>query len=140
TALLVTALASAAEPPPSPHADVALALCKRAGQTDVVAEKAALLKRGLALAEETVAQDDRDARAHFAVFCNLGKQLELHGRGVGSLVALRQLRREVDRTLELAPDFPDALVGKASLLLGMPGVLGGDAAKAETLLRRAIAI
>jgi Tfp pilus assembly protein PilF len=50
------------------------------------------------------------------------------------------LRQEIDRTLELAPDYADAMVGKASLLLDAPRILGGDAAEAEHLLRRALAI
>jgi Tfp pilus assembly protein PilF len=50
------------------------------------------------------------------------------------------LRREVDRTLELAPDFSDALAGKGALLLNLPRLLGGDAAEGERLLRRALEI
>jgi tetratricopeptide (TPR) repeat protein len=53
---------------------------------------------------------------------------------------VRRLRREVDRTLELAPDFPDALVGKGSLLIDLPRALGGDAKEGERLLREALRI
>jgi tetratricopeptide (TPR) repeat protein len=123
----------------SPRAEEALALCDRADRA-AAADRAALLARGLALAEEAVAAEDTDARAHFAVFCNLGRRMALDGLGLRSLVSLRRLRREIDRTLELAPDYPPALVGKGSLLADTPWVLGGAPAEGEKLLRRAVAI
>jgi tetratricopeptide (TPR) repeat protein len=140
-ALLVLALvarAAATDPPGSPAARAALATCERARDA-TGAEQAALFARGLARAEEAVKADDRDALAHFAVFCNLGGQLRA-GPGLSALLDLRRLRREIDRTLELAPDFPDALVGKGRLLLETPRLLGGDPAGGERLLRRALAL
>jgi tetratricopeptide (TPR) repeat protein len=136
SALSLTVLPS---PVGSPRAEEALALCDRADRA-AAAERAALLARGLALAEEAVAAEDTDARAHFAVFCNLGRRMALDGLGLTSLVSLRRLRREIDRTLELAPDYPPALVGKGSLLVDTPRVLGGAPAEGERLLRRALAI
>ena len=53
---------------------------------------------------------------------------------------MRRLRREIDRTLELAPDYADALVGKGELLCELPRVLGGDAAEGERLLRAALRV
>jgi len=133
-----TTPAAAADPKGSPRAEEALALCNRSDDV-AAAEKAALLDRSLALAEEAIAADGADAKAHFAAFCALGHRTELDGKGVRSLLALRRLRQEIDRTLELAPDYSDALMGKASLLLDAPRILGGDAAEAERLLRRALA-
>jgi tetratricopeptide (TPR) repeat protein len=138
-ALLVLALAAAAsatDPPGSPAARKALAICERA-QDAAGAEQKALFARGLARAEAALKADDRDALAHFAVFCNLGGQLRV-GLGLSALGDLRRLRREIDRTLELAPDFPDALVGKGRLLLETPRLLGGDPVEGERLLRRAL--
>lgn len=137
---VLTAAARAADPPASPRAQEALALCMRAGRTTIVADQRALLARGLEVAEAVLAANERDAWAHFAIFCNLGKQTELRGLGVGSLLALRRLRREIDRTIELAPDFPDALLGKGELLLSIPRVLGGDAGEGEAFVRRALAV
>src|SRR6476660_5021875 len=96
TVLAIAVLASgaaAADPPGSPRVDEALALCVRVPKAPA-SEKPALIARGLALAEEAVAANDRDAKAHFALFCNLGKQMELRGVSVRSLVAVRRLRRE----------------------------------------------
>ena len=130
--------ARAADPPGSPRANQALAVCLADAATP--AERRANLARGLALAEEAVAADERDPKAHFAVFCNLGNDLKLRGVGVQSLFGVRRLRREIDRTLELAPDYADALVGKGELLCELPRLLGGDAAEGERLLRAALRV
>ena len=139
-AVALLALASgarAADPPGTPLANQALAICNAEAPTP--AERRANLARGLALAEEAVAADERDAKAHFAVFCNLGNDLKLRG-ALQSLFAVRRLRREIDRTLELAPDYADALVGKGDLLIELPRLLGGDAAEGERLLRAALRV
>jgi len=130
--------ARAADPPGSPRANQALAVCLADAATP--AERRANLARGLALAEEAVAADERDPKAHFAVFCNLGNDLKLRGVGVQSLFGVRRLRREIDRTLELAPDYADALVGKGEFLCELPRLLGGDAAEGERLLRAALRV
>ncbi len=137
--LVCAALAGAADPPGSTASHEALALCQRAGDAPE-AEQDALLARSLAMAETAVATDDGDALAHFAVFCSLGEQMRRAGVSVRALTRLRRLRREVDRTLVLAPDFADALAGKGALLLDTPRLLGGDPAAAVGLLQRAIEI
>jgi hypothetical protein len=103
-------------------------------------ERHALLQRAVDVAEHAVAADDRDAVAHFALFCAVGKRLELAGPSVGSLAELRRLHAEVDRTLALEPDYVDAIVGKGALLLRAPRLLGGDPVAGERLLRRAIVL
>jgi tetratricopeptide (TPR) repeat protein len=135
---LLALVARAADPPGSPRANEALAICLKDAATPEARREN--LKRGLALAEEAVAADERDAKAHFAVFCNLGNDLKLRGVALSSLFAVRRLRREVDRTLELAPDYADALVGKGEFLLELPGVMGGDTGEAERLLRAALRV
>jgi tetratricopeptide (TPR) repeat protein len=136
--LVAVGAARAGDPFGSPRANEALALCNANAAT--VEERRANLARGLALAEEAVAADDDDAKAHFAVFCNLGTDLKLRGLAVSSLFAVRRVRREVDRTLELAPNYADALVGKGELLLEQPRLMGGDADEGERLLRAALRI
>jgi hypothetical protein len=66
--------------------------------------------------------------------------MEARGIGVASVVGIRRLRREIDRTVELAPDYADALLGKGSLLLDVPAVLGGDDAEGERLVRAALRV
>jgi tetratricopeptide (TPR) repeat protein len=131
--------APAADPPGTPSSREALALCNRA-QDAPAGERPALLARSLTLADEAVGADEQDALAHFARFCALGEQARIAGASVTSLLKLRPIRRAVERTLALAPDFAPALLGKGALLLKVPWPLGGDAAEGERLVRRALAV
>ena len=120
----------------------ALALCDEADRVSV-AERSAVLERGVARAEEAVRTDPADAVAHFAVFCTLGKRLQMNWGGGGVFAALREIgrvRQEIDIALSLAPDYPAALAAKGEMLIELPGLLGGDAEEGERLLRRAAAI
>jgi tetratricopeptide (TPR) repeat protein len=137
--LAAATIAAAGDPSGTPTSREALALCNRAAKAPE-GERKPLLERASALAEQAVKEDERDALAHFAVFCTLGQRMRLAGLGVGAVFDLRRLRKEIDRTLELAPDFPGALAGKGSLLLDTPRLLGGDPAEAERVLRRAIEV
>ena len=133
----MAAVAWAGTPSGTPQSRAALAACDRAeAATGAEAEK--WFAEGLATAEEAIKADERDALAHFALFCNLGGQMRRRGAGVQSLFELRRLRAAIDRTLELAPEFPGAYAGKGALLLGTPRLLGGDPSEGERLLRRAV--
>lgn len=134
--VVATGVVAAADPTGTPAGRAALAACEAARRSGDVAR----LDRAVAEAETAIAASEDDPLAHFALFCALGERMRLQGASPRSLLALRRLRTAVDRTLELAPDFPDALVGKANLLLDAPWLLGGDVAEAERLLRRALAI
>jgi Flp pilus assembly protein TadD len=135
---LLIAAAAQAVPPGSTTAAESLVQCERANGLSGEPRKQALA-RGMALAEQALAADDHDARAYYATVCNLGKQMEDAGLGIGQLVSLQRLRRSMDAAIALAPGDSDALVAKAALLLELPRLLGGDAAAAEELLRRALA-
>lgn len=121
----------------STKAQQAIELCDSVGSVpkDEGLERA---EKGLALAEAAVAEDDKSAEAHYAVFCNLGRQLEHESINTSTLSSLKRVRREVDRALELKPDYVEALMGKGSLLVNTPRFFGGDVAGGEKLLRRAI--
>src|SRR5215470_4124991 len=82
-------LAMALEGPPS-----ARTLCYEA---DLVSgeQRQRLLRRGLELAEAAVAADPDDASAHFAVFCNLGKQLQSHSAGPREIREVGRLKNEI---------------------------------------------
>jgi hypothetical protein len=102
-----------------------------------------VLARGLERAEEAVRTDPEDAAAHLAVFCNLGKRLQVMPRGSGlfaALAALGRARKEIDTALTLVPDYSAALAAKGQMLLELPRLLGGDAREGERLLRRAAEI
>ena len=137
-ALLLTR-AAAAVPPGTPASTAALAHCDAIDEM-VDGEREAALDRGLALAEAAVAADGGDARAHFALFCHLGKRMERAGISLRQITDLRRLKRELDLTLALAPGDPDALIAKGALLLKLPRLLGGDSDEAESLLRQALVV
>ena len=130
---------AAAEPVGSATAKDSLVLCSHIDELPAN-DRGAALKHGLQLAEEAVAADNRDAKAHFALFCNLGMQMQIDGLGFSSWSTYRRLRRELDTTLALAPNDPDALAAKGAMLLHLPRLLGGDPDAAERLLRRALTI
>ncbi len=137
----VTALGASAETRDSKGSDSAersLALCHEA-QRAPEDQQEGLLERAESLAEQAVATNAGDPKAHFAMFCSLGRRLEIDGVGLGSLDAIRRLRREIDATLALAPEWVDAKVGKGALLLRLPRLLGGDPDEGTRLLRAAVA-
>ena len=103
-------------------------------------ERITLLKEGLRLAEIAVERDAEDAHAHFAVFCNLGKLVERQGVRLSTVRSVRRLQYEIDRTLELSPDYVEALEAKGRFLSRLPGWLGGDDREAATYLARAQAL
>ena len=95
-------------------------------------------ERSQALAERAITLDDQVANAHFALFCSLGEQMRIDGESLSSLLAFRRMMRELDRTLELNPDHLNALSSKGTLLVRLPVLLGGDAARGEQMLRLVI--
>jgi hypothetical protein len=118
-------------------AATALALCCEADQLSG-AERQRVLMRGLKLAQDAAVADPSDAQAHFAVFCNLGKQVQSRALGLRDLGAIGRLRHELDTALALAPDDAGALTAKGAMLLALPWFLGGDMRRGEELLRTAL--
>jgi len=129
----------ATDPPGSATAHESFRICL-AARSRPEKEQRAEYDRGLALADKAIAANERDAIAHFAAFCNLGRRMQRDGIAWDTLGSYRRLRREVDRAVELAPTYVDALVGKGSLLRETPRVLGGDPVEGERLIRAALAI
>jgi len=127
----------AADPEAERLAGDALALCTRADRlaTD---EQPAVLERALSLAEGARERDEHLARAHFAVFCSLGRLVELRGIGWHTLGSVGVVRESIERAAALAPNDVDILVGRGALLLRLPRLLGGDSTEAERCLRRAL--
>src|SRR5262249_60844122 len=100
-----SAVAGAADPPGTPRSNEALKICARARAMRDADEKLTLAARGLTVAEEAVAADDHDPKAHFAVFCNLGTAMKQRGVSVRNLVDIRRLRPGIDRPRRPAPDW-----------------------------------
>lgn len=96
-------------------------------------------KKGRGLGERAVESDDRSPAAHFALFCNLCELLRIDGETtIASVLGLRRVLKELDRTIELAPDHLDALSAKGTFLVRLPTLLGGDKKKGEHILQDVI--
>lgn len=95
-------------------------------------------EQGQALGEQAIASDEQSADAHFSLFCNLGELLRIDGESLTSLFGLRRMMSELDRALEIDPAHIDALSAKGTLLVKLPGLLGGDSEKGEQLLQHVI--
>jgi hypothetical protein len=95
-------------------------------------------EHGQALATQAVALDERNANAHFGIVCNLGELLRIDGEKITSVLELRRLLTEVDRTLQLDPNHVDAMATKGNLLVRLPRMLGGNPTEGERLLREVV--
>ena len=107
-----------------------------AGETD---EKLRLWEKGMAYAKRAIEANPEGKEGHFYYMGNLGAIVQARGT-FSSLWHLRRIKRGMDRTLELDPDFPPALVARAQFLTRVPGLFGGDEQEALRLYLRALEV
>jgi len=120
-------------------ADQALDCLHRGEELLTKESRLAAYREGLQLAQRAVAVDDSNASAHFAVFANNGRIMLIEGAAPNPLNLLA-VNRELERALELDPDYADALAARGGLYRQLPRLLGGSLDKAEAYLTRAIAL
>jgi hypothetical protein len=106
--LFVADPASAGTPVQQLTAD-AMRECALGRQAQTRTERVQHFAQGQAFGEQAVEKDDLSPDAHFSLFCNLGEQLRIDGESLTSLFGFRRMMKELNRTLELAPDHLDAL-------------------------------
>lgn len=116
----------------------ALEECERGRLATDRATRLAHFQHGQTLGEQAVAVDEASAEAHFGLFCNLGELLRIDGESLTSIFGLRRMMHELDRALEINPGYIDALSAKGTLLVKLPGFLGGDMEKGEQLLQQVV--
>jgi predicted Zn-dependent protease len=110
----------------------------RAGELRPLDERALdFYRKSAALAAEALKADSNLAKAHFLYFAAQGRILLEQGK-VRNAFALKRLRKHLDRSLQLDPDYPDALAAKGAVLMELPPALGGDKTEGEQLLRLAV--
>lgn len=116
----------------------ALEACKQGRLATDRATRLAYFQQGQTLGERAVAADEGNAETHFALFCNLGELLRIDGESLTSIFGLRRMMHELDRALEINPAHINALSAKGTLLVKLPGFLGGDSEKGEQLLQQVV--
>jgi len=117
-------------------------ICQICGQALPAADKdqkIALWEKGRAYGERATEVNPDGKEGHFYAMSNLGSIVQIKGK-LSGLWNLRRIKRGMDRTLELDPDFPPALVARAQYLTRMPGLFGGDEKEALRLYARALAV
>ncbi|PYM11156.1 MAG: hypothetical protein DMD81_27740 [Candidatus Rokuibacteriota bacterium] len=102
-------------------------------------EKLLAYERGTASAKRAVAAAPRDEQAHLWFAINTGRWLETKGV-LRAAAMLSTIREESETVLRLNPSSVDGLILAGALAAGIPGFLGGDRAKAEMHLKRAVEI
>lgn len=117
-----------------------LAECKEGRLTKDRTAREQHFTTGLELAQRALELNESHADAYFARFCNKGELARLDGESIAALVALSGLMADLDRTLELEPDHAEALASKGIMLIRLPRLFGGDAAKGEAMLRRVLVL
>ncbi len=101
-------------------------------------KRRAAYEEGAKAAREAIEVQERNAEAHYLYAANLGSSAQLTGL-MASALTVQELKRHVDRALDLHPNHAAALHMKGMILEELPWVLGGDAEGALTHLRRAVA-
>jgi hypothetical protein len=134
--------ASPAPPPVALHGVASLAARAesnlRAGELRPPDERALdFYRKAAALAAEALKADSSFAKAHFVYFAAQGRLLMEQGK-IRNAFALKGLRKHLDLSLQLDPDYPDALAAKGAVLMELPDALGGNKTQGEQLLRRAV--
>ena len=94
-------------------------------------------RKGLEYGRRAVEVNPEGKEGHFYYMANMGAIAQLKGT-LTSLWKFRKIKKEMDRTLELAPDWPPILLARAQYLMEMPGIFGGDREEAMRLCQRVI--
>lgn len=119
-------------------ANQSLEECQRGRSADAREIRLTHYKQAQVLAEKAVALNDKLPDAHYSLFCTLGEQLRIDGENLSSAFGFPAMMTELDRTLELDPNHLSAISSKATFLVRLPSLFGGDVKKGEALLRRVI--
>lgn len=136
--LSMSAASASADQSAQALATESIAACKAGQAATDRATKVASFTRGEQLADQAIALDDNLVDAHYGRFCNLGESLRVDGEKITSVFKLKDLMRELDKTLALDPNHVEALATKGALLVQLPRLLGGDVPKGEQMLRKVV--
>ena len=96
-------------------------------------------KKGRRYGERAMKANPEGKEGHFWYMSNLGSFVQIKGK-IASLLNLGKIKKEMNRTLEIDPDYPPALVARAQLLTQVPGIFGRDEEEAMRLYRHAVEV
>lgn len=100
-------------------------------------KRRAAYEEGAKAARQAIDLQEHNAYAHYLYAANRGSAAQLKGL-MASAATVQELKRHVNRALELKPDLAPALHMKGMMLEELPWLLGGDADEALSYLRRAL--
>jgi tetratricopeptide (TPR) repeat protein len=111
------------------------------GQTlgeDAKERKIALWEKGVQYGKMAVKVNPNGKEGHFYYMANMGALAQIKG-AFNSAWNFLKIKKEMDKTLELDPQFAPALVARAQYLTELPGILGGkDEKEAMQLYKQAL--
>lgn len=110
-----------------------------AGTLDDKAEKEKLYEEAAEAAKKAIALDDNEPKAHFELARALGRLGEYRGV-LQSLGIAADMKRELDITLKLDPNYGAAYHALALWNLKVPWVAGGRAGQVESLFEKSIEV
>ena len=94
-------------------------------------------ERGREAARRAVEREPKNALAHLWYAVNTGRWGQTKGV-VRSLFLLPEMQREIDTVIALDPKLTPVYSLAGNLYYEVPGMLGGDLAKAETMFRKGL--
>jgi tetratricopeptide (TPR) repeat protein len=99
----------------------------------------AAYEKGIELAKRAIEIDPSLADGYYALFENLGRKSERAGVGAQAM-HVAELKRLLDKTLELDPSHARAWEAKGEMLIRLPWLLGGSDAEGRKALERSAAL
>ena len=96
-------------------------------------------QKGIEWARRAIKVNDLSAPSHFWYMVHLGRIGQTKGV-LNSLGLVPDIKREINRTLELDPRHTGALDARAMLYYELPGLFGGDLNKSLAALNQGLAI
>jgi tetratricopeptide (TPR) repeat protein len=103
------------------------------------AERLAAYAEGARAAQRAIADAPQNERAHLLLAFNTGRSAEIAGV-MRAIAQVNTIRRESETVLRLNPSNVDGLILAGGLAAGLPVMMGGDRAKAESLFARALGL
>jgi len=108
-------------------------------EKEVKEERIQIFDKGIKYGQLAISMNEKSDNAHFWYLANMGRTIQLKGI-MNGLVAAREVKKEIKKTLVLNPRHVGALSASCSFYAQVPGIFGGSIEKAEQQALEAISI